>query len=80
MDTKHELVKGEVACSYSYLYQSIIGNGNISIVEDMKEKISGLQCIMKHYSKKDNWDFNEKYFERVAVFKLVVTNLSCKEH
>ena len=80
MDTKHELIKDEVACGYSYLYQSIIGNGNISIVEDMTEKISALQCIMKHYSKKDNWNFNEKALERVATFKLVVTNLSCKEH
>lgn len=32
MDTKHQLVEADVACSYSYLYQSIMGKGKISLV------------------------------------------------
>lgn len=28
MDTKHQLVEADVACSYSYLYQSIMGKGS----------------------------------------------------
>ncbi len=80
MDTKHELVKGEIACDYSYLYQSIMGEGDISFVTDYAEKVEGLQCIMSHYTEKADWKFTEQAVKAVEVVKLIVTNWSCKEH
>lgn len=80
MDTKHELVENEAACGYSFLYQSIIGEGNVSIIDDYSEKIYALRRIMKHYSKKTEWDFRDDLVSRVAVIKLDVTKWSCKEH
>lgn len=43
MDTKHQLVEADVACSYSYLYQSIMGKGKISLVGDSEEKNKGFR-------------------------------------
>ncbi|MCI5517752.1 pyridoxamine 5'-phosphate oxidase family protein [Roseburia sp. MUC/MUC-530-WT-4D] len=80
MDRKHELVEGDIACAYSYCYQSIMGNGRIKIVEDIEQKKHGLQVIMSHYTKKQNWDFQDELVNRVAVLKLEVDNWSCKEH
>ncbi|MDD3221825.1 MAG: pyridoxamine 5'-phosphate oxidase family protein [Clostridia bacterium] len=79
MDTKHELVTGEAACKYSYLYESIIGDGTIEMIEDIEEKKAGLEIVMNHYDKGD-WEFNEMILKMVGVFKLKVKNLSCKAH
>lgn len=80
MDTKHELVEKETACGYSYLYQSIMGSGEVSLVDDVSEKITGLQSIMNHYSGKKDWNFTEEMVKRVAVIKLIVNKWTCKEH
>ena len=41
-DTKHELVTSDTACGHSYLYQSIMGRGQVKIVADRDTKIKGL--------------------------------------
>lgn len=80
MDTKHELVKGDIACGYSYRYQSIIGKGSISIVDNLNEKILALDCIMQHYTNKSKWEFNSESIKRIAIIKLIVGKWSCKQH
>lgn len=80
MDTKHALVEHETACGYSYLYQSIIGKGNISLVKERTEKIAALQRIMQHYSHASAWQFNDALVDRTAVIRLEVIEWSCKAH
>lgn len=80
MDRKHELVKADIACDYSYLFQSIMGNGKICIVENYEEKVHGLQILMSHYSTNHNWEFSQEQVNAITVIKLDVTNWSCKEH
>ena len=80
MDTKHELVEADIACSYSYMYQSIIGKGNIEIVEEQDEKRHALETIMAHYSDKKEWQFNDAMINAVAVIKLSVSEWTAKEH
>ncbi len=80
MDTNHHLTEGVTACKYSASFQSIIGNGKISIVEDRDEKEKGLQIIMYHNTKKNDWTFNDTMVESVCVFKIVVNKISCKVH
>ena len=64
----------------SYLYQSIMGKGQVKIVADRDTKIKGLNQIMHHYTGKSDYEFNENVLERTAVIKLAVTEWSCKEH
>lgn len=84
MDTNYLLhTSGEdpsVACNYTARFQSIIGNGTFSVVEDEIEKREGLQLVMLHATGKKDWDFNPMMFKMVTVFKLEVSKLSCKEH
>ncbi len=80
MDTNYALMEGDVACSYSAQYQSIIGNGEISFVEELEEKKHGLQKIMYQSTKKSGWEFNDKMVSAVCVFKIKVKKLSCKMH
>lgn len=80
MDTNYALQKADNACSYSACFQSIIGNGVMNIVEELDEKKHGLSLIMEHNTGKKEWDFNETRINAVTVFRLQVTQISCKEH
>lgn len=80
MDCKHRLSQGATACSYSYLYQSIMGNGILQIVNEYEEKLHALKVFMSHYSNQDEWDFKKEQIDMTAVIKMEITNWSCKEH
>ncbi len=80
MDTKHELVVGDTACRFSFLYQSVIGKGKITLLEDAGEKEKALALIMNKYSGQAGWEFLEQVLRQTAVMKLEVTQWSCKEH
>ena len=75
----NQLVEGKTSCQYSMKYQSIIGNGHIELIEDNEEKKLGLQLIMKNVAHQ-NVTFNDQMVSSVAVMKLTVDTLSCKEH
>ena len=83
MDTDHAIYthkESEVACGYTARFQSIIGNGIVSIVSETEEKKLGLSLIMEHNTGKREWKFDEKMVSAATVFKLEVTKISCKEH
>lgn len=80
MDSNHELIIGKMACNYSERYQSVMGTGLISFVEDKDEKIAALNEIMFQSTGKKDWEFPEPMLNGVAVFMIEVTSLSCKEH
>ena len=80
MDTNYQLTKADVACAHSARFQSIIGNGNISILYGEEEKRKGLQIVMEHNTGKSDWEFPNEMLQEVGVYKLEVTDMACKEH
>ncbi|PAF50123.1 hypothetical protein BKH43_05805 [Helicobacter sp. 13S00401-1] len=92
MDRKHSLITGKVACDYSFAYQSIMGKGRLSFVEDEIEKLHALKLLMAHYAplssnandknknNQDEWEFKEASLARVVLIRLDITTWSCKEH
>ena len=80
MDTGHKLVERKTACAYTYLYQSVMGKGNIEFLKDYEAKCYGLNLITAHYTGRTDWTFPEKMVNEMAVLKLTVTEWSCKEH
>ncbi len=80
MDTDYRLNEAELACGYSARFRSIIGTGRISIVEDEAERIRGLQSIMHKATGRSDWDFPPAALTKTAVFRLEVSEMSCKGH
>lgn len=80
LDTDFEFWEAEIACEYSAGFQSVIGTGTISMVEGFEDKKAALLKIMTTATGKETWEFNEKLIEAVTVFRLDVTEISCKEH
>ncbi|MEY8430204.1 pyridoxamine 5'-phosphate oxidase family protein [Lachnospiraceae bacterium 48-42] len=76
MDTGYELKTAASACGYSAYFQSITGQGRVSIVNDMEEKRKGLCAVMKHETGKADWEFQEKMLDVVCVWKLEVSGLT----
>ena len=79
MDSNHELIVGKMACNYSERYQSVMGIGIISFVEDKEEKAKALNEIMFQSTGEKDWEFPEPMLNSVAVFKIEVTSISAKE-
>jgi nitroimidazol reductase NimA-like FMN-containing flavoprotein (pyridoxamine 5'-phosphate oxidase superfamily) len=78
MDTDHEIYSGEKGCDWGMKFSSVIGYGNISIVEDRKLKIEGLDCLMAHYSDQKGLSYNEKVLGKTLVLKLDIHEMTGK--
>lgn len=80
LDMNYMLHEADKPCEYSARFQSIIGTGNVVFLTENEEKEYALSQIMFHQTGKKEWEFPTKMLDAVAVFKLVVKELSCKEH
>ena len=80
MDRGYSLRPGEIGGECTASFQSIIGNGVVEMVEDKDEKIHGLTLIMNHNAGPKAWTFSEPMLQAVAVFRMTVEKMSCKEH
>ncbi|MDR1625027.1 MAG: pyridoxamine 5'-phosphate oxidase family protein [Spirochaetia bacterium] len=69
---------GDRACAYSYAYESLIGFGSVTFVEDPKEKARGLNILMKHMSGRDGFAYSESDLARVCVYKITATSFTGK--
>ena len=79
LDGQHRLIEADKACGYGFAFDSIIGQGLASIVEDPQEKKAGLACFMKHQTGKD-FVFDDKMASGVTVWKVVASSFTGKRH
>ncbi|MBU3803729.1 MAG: pyridoxamine 5'-phosphate oxidase family protein [Candidatus Cellulosilyticum pullistercoris] len=77
MDCEHRLVAGSISCHYTMEYESVCGNGEMTIVGD-EEKVKALKCLMKQYVQADDFEFNDKSVRAVTVLKLTVQTVTGK--
>ena len=78
IDGKYELLEAEIACDFSAKFQSVVGTGTLSLVEEKEEKIIGLNCLMKQTTNITEWEYSDAMLNGVAVFRLDVEKMSCK--
>jgi nitroimidazol reductase NimA-like FMN-containing flavoprotein (pyridoxamine 5'-phosphate oxidase superfamily) len=80
LDCDTALIEGRTACEYSSAYKSIIGFGEVRILEDPLEKRRGLQELMKHQTGEErDYQFSDQAVERVMVFKLEAASFTGKQ-
>lgn len=80
LDTNYHLKEAAVSCAYSAQYESVIGMGKISFIEDFAQKAHALHCIMCHVAGNREWEFPEASLQSVCIFQLEVEELTCKVH
>lgn len=77
-DIDHKIIMGDRACDFGMNYKSVVGWGNITILEDKGEKAEGLNVIMEHYTGKSNFEFDEGILSRTVLLRLDITVMSGK--
>lgn len=77
LDCSHKLLEGANACDFSMEYESICGNGTISLLpSNQKEK--ALTILMKQYIDRESFTFDQRYLDAVTVFQLKVNQITGK--
>ncbi len=80
METRYALTFSVEACDCSARFQSVMGTGVLSLVEDRAEKIRSLNLLMEQATGKPLWEYPDAMLARTAVFRLTVGDISCKFH
>jgi hypothetical protein len=78
MDIDHELITAGKACGFTMNFKSIVGDGKIYKVETSEEKIEGLNYIMKQYTGKDQFDYEEKMLDVTTILRLEIDQMTAK--
>lgn len=79
MDTDHDLKSGREACDFNMKYSSVVGWGNIFIINDDKEKREAMNLIMEHYTSRKEFTYKEDVFNKTTILKLVIKNMTGKK-
>ena len=80
VDCDTKLIEGEKACNHSYGFKSVIGFGEIKILETDEEKNAGLNYIMRHQTGQNTeYFFDANELESVLVFKMTVESFTGKQ-
>ena len=85
MDVELGVTSGDYACAYSFSYQSVMGSGAVSPVDEPAEKRRALDLIMRHMAPDAPRDtagdlpFSDEAVRRVAIFRIDVDELSAKQ-
>lgn len=73
------LLKGKKACNYSFRYLTVICDGIAEPVDDVDEKRSALNQLVKHYNSEwTSYSFTEQELASVLVFKITVEEMTGK--
>ncbi|PLW92766.1 MAG: MFS transporter [Marinilabiliales bacterium] len=58
----------DVACSHFMKYRSVLVYGKVKFIENKEDKIDALNIIMKHYTGREDYKYNDPAINNVLVF------------
>lgn len=79
VDIDHQLITAKDACDFSMLFRSVTGNGKITIIEHVEEKIHGLQVIMAHYTGSRDYTFSPEMLSATAILRMDINDMTGKK-
>jgi nitroimidazol reductase NimA-like FMN-containing flavoprotein (pyridoxamine 5'-phosphate oxidase superfamily) len=79
LEVDHALVPGDLACKYTYDFESVMGEGEAELVNDASSRLAALDIIMSHYAEPP-FHYDEKALELTQVIRVRISGLSCKRH
>ena len=78
MSRGHVLELAKVACATTWKYESVLGRGRISVVDDPAEGVEALKAIMRHYDPEHAHEFDERHLRAVVILRMDVEHLTGK--
>jgi len=80
MDLLREIKQGPTACNWGARYESVIGFGRASFVEDPQEKRAALDRIMDHYGAEGPFSYADAVLTETEVIKVSIESVTGKCH
>lgn len=77
MDCDVSPFQGKIACQYGITYYSLMGRGQVQLVEDTREKEQAMTLLMKTQTGGD-FEFNERLVSIVSVLRIDVSEYTAK--
>ena len=78
IEQAHEVLTDDISCKWTTKYRSIMGQGEMEILCNAKEKRAGLDIIMKHHGKMKN-SYSEAAINKIFVLTLKINSYSAKQ-
>jgi nitroimidazol reductase NimA-like FMN-containing flavoprotein (pyridoxamine 5'-phosphate oxidase superfamily) len=80
VDGGHRLIEADTACNHAFTYESVIGFGNITVINAKDEKADALNMIMRHQTGKDRaYAFSDKELDSVTAYRFTVDEFTGKQ-
>ena len=80
LDCGYVLHTADTACGYTAAFSSVIGTGLVELLTSAEDKLYGLERLMEHTAGLTECSFSPEMLAQVCVFRLKVTEISCKVH
>jgi len=77
-DCSYKTLEAETACKWSAAFESVIGEGEITILEEEKQKVRALNTFMKRYGFSREPHYNPAELATVTVLQILVTGITGK--
>jgi uncharacterized protein len=78
-ESRTEIVKSENPCNWGMKYLSVIGYGIAYFIDDFTEKTKALNIILNKYSGNSSHKFTEAQLAKLAVIKIIITEMTGKK-
>ena len=79
IEREAEVVKYDQACQWTAFYRSVIGYGEIEIIDDFHEKVAGLEIIMDQHGAKGKPEFAAKQVDAMVILRLKIRSITGKQ-
>ncbi len=80
MDIPIRIAEGDIPCSWTQKYESVIGFGTAVFLEDPAEKRAGLTAITRNYGFEGPVDFPDPMLEKTCVIRVDVSEMTGKRN
>ena len=77
-DLDQKPVTSESPCEWTMPYQSVIGFGRASLVDDPDSKQKALDAILKHYGATGPFSYHEKDLARALIIQVTIERMTGK--
>ena len=77
-DIDNEIVEADDACAWGMKFQSVIGFGRGSIIDDIESKRKALNIIMQQYSR-NSYEYPDKAVKKIVVIKVEIEHMTGKK-
>lgn len=72
-----EIVAAPLACDWTMRYESVLGFGTATLVDDTAVKRDALSMIMRHYSN-ESFEYPKESLAKILIIKIRLDTMTCK--